>query len=147
MKIPTFFFAALIIPALLAAPTRAQQAAQPCGMSGAWNCASPSAAAAPAAASAPIGDRARSANACLLVKHKGTTGRRLAWFFLIGIPIAPGAKFDYVDAVNMRGVKLAYSGKDLQKLQTDGVHIIVLNDKFAAADLDSARNACASAPK
>jgi hypothetical protein len=113
--------------------------AQNVGNLGAWN-----AAAAPAdkatASTAPSGDP------CLLVKHKGTIGRRLAWFFLIGVPIAPGAKFDYVDAVNFRLIKTAYTGKDLQKLQAQGVHVIVLNENFAAADLEAARKACAAPP-
>lgn len=87
-----------------------------------------------------------SGDACLLVKHKGVVGRRLAWFFLIGVPIAPGAKFDYVDAIDFQQFKTSYTSKDLQKLQTQGVHVIVLNERFVAADLESARKACSSEP-
>src|SRR5579859_4196117 len=61
-------------------------------------------------------DNAR-AQRCLIVKHKGTVGRRLMWTALIGVPIAPGAKYDYVDNINVQGTKLAYSGKELEAMQ------------------------------
>jgi hypothetical protein len=52
-------------------------------------------------------------------------GKRLVWFALTGIPIAPGANYDYVDATIL-GVKMKYKGKELQKLQQTGVHVYVL---------------------
>jgi membrane-associated protease RseP (regulator of RpoE activity) len=81
-------------------------------------------------------------DSCLIVKHKGTVGRRLIWTALVGIPIAPGAKYDYVDSMDFRSAKLKYGGKELQGIQQSGVHVIVLNNRFIAADLDSARRAC-----
>lgn len=126
---------------MIATPARAQY---PCGPGGAWNCSSPQTPASSAGATAPSGLHPRTANSCLLVKHKGTTGRRLAWFFLIGVPIAPGSKYDYVDSIDYTTTKMAYGGKDLLSVQASGVHVIVLNERFTAADLDSARNACIS---
>jgi hypothetical protein len=127
---------------VIATPAHAQY---PCGPAGAWNCSSPQTSASPTGTSTPPELHPRTANSCLLVKHKGTTGRRLAWFFLIGVPIAPGSKYDYIDSIDYTTSKMAYGGKDLLSIQASGVHVIVLNEKFTAADLDSARNACISA--
>lgn len=83
---------------------------------------------------------------CLIVKHKGTLGRRLMFTALIGLPIAPGAKFDYVDSRNF-APKMAYKGKELEALQARGVRIIVLETKYAPSDLESARKSCSEVPK
>jgi len=87
-------------------------------------------------------DQPEAVKKCLIVKHKGTIGRRLMFTALIGVPIAPGSKYDYVDSINLAAQKLAFSGKDLQKIQTDGVHVIVLNNKYTSTDLQDARKAC-----
>jgi hypothetical protein len=79
---------------------------------------------------------------CLIVKHKGTVGKRLLWTALIGVPIAPGASFDYVDSFGVAGTKMQYKGKELQKLQADGVKVVTLQGKYAPADLDGARQSC-----
>lgn len=79
---------------------------------------------------------------CLIVKHKGTIGRRLMWTALVGVPIAPGAKFEYVDSVNYSGAKMSYTGKDLQIIQGAGVHVIVLDKKSTSEDLANARKSC-----
>ncbi len=79
---------------------------------------------------------------CLIVKHKGTIGRRLIFTALIGVPIAPGAKYDLVSAVNYRAQKMAYTGKGLEKLQAAGVRVTVLEKKYTQQDLDAARNSC-----
>lgn len=79
---------------------------------------------------------------CLIVKHKGTVGRRLLWTALIGVPIAPGAKYDHVDAINFPEAKPAYKGKDLQKFQAEGVRVLILEKNYKPEALDSARNAC-----
>lgn len=76
--------------------------------------------------------------ACLIVKHKGTVGRRIIWFALIGVPIAPGANYDYVDAVSYRPEKMSYKGKELQKL---GVRVIVL-EKPTGESILAARQSC-----
>lgn len=55
-----------------------------------------------------------------------------------------GAKYEYADSYNLTGTKPKYSGKELEKLQSGGVHIIVVNKKTASAEMDSARNSCKS---
>lgn len=40
------------------------------------------------------GEEKPTAQPCLIVKHKETVGRRLIYFALIGVPIAPGANYD-----------------------------------------------------
>jgi hypothetical protein len=55
-----------------------------------------------------------------------------------------GAKYEYADSFNLISSKTKYSGKDLEKLQKDRVHIIVVNKKTASAEMDSARNSCKS---
>lgn len=62
---------------------------------------------------------------CLVVSHASTVGKRLTWFVITGLPIAPGANFDYVDST-MTGTKMKYSGKELQALQKTGVHVVVI---------------------
>jgi len=85
-------------------------------------------------------------NPCLIVKHKGTVGRRLMWFALIAIPIAPGSKYDYVDSIDYQTKKMKFGAKDLQKVQDSGVHVVILNKDFAAADLEAGHNACRGVP-
>ena len=55
-----------------------------------------------------------------------------------------GAKYEYADSYNLTGTKPKYSGKELEKLQSEGVHVIVVNKKTASAEMDSARNSCKS---
>jgi len=86
-----------------------------------------------------------SGSRCLIVKHKGTVGRRLMFTALIGVPIAPGSKYDYVDSINMGATKTSYGGKELQAFEGDGVHVVVLNNKYAVADLRDARESCKAA--
>lgn len=82
------------------------------------------------------------AKSCLVVKHKGTVGRRLLWTALIGVPIAPGAKYDHVDAINFQQAKPAYKGKELQQFQAQGVRVMILEKNYKQENLDSARKAC-----
>ena len=53
-----------------------------------------------------------------------------------------GAKYEYADSFNMTATKPKYKGKELEKLQSEGVHVIVVNKKTASAEMDSARNSC-----
>ena len=53
-----------------------------------------------------------------------------------------GAKYEYADSFNMTGTKPKYKGKELEQLQSQGVHVIVVNKKTASAEMDSARNSC-----
>jgi hypothetical protein len=85
---------------------------------------------------------AGNAKPCLVVKHKGTVGRRLLWTALIGVPIAPGAKYDHVDAINFQQAKPAYKGKELQQFQAQGVRVMILGKNYKQENLDSARKAC-----
>ena len=79
---------------------------------------------------------------CLIVKHKGTVGRRLIFTALIGVPIAPGANYDLVDSVNYKPEKVAYKGKELQVVEKQGVHVIVLEKNYKPESLDEARKSC-----
>jgi hypothetical protein len=79
---------------------------------------------------------------CLIVKHKGTVGRRLLWTALIGVPIAPGSKYDHVDAINFQKAQPTYKGKELQKFQADGTRVMILEKNYTQQSLDSARSAC-----
>ena len=87
-------------------------------------------------------DPAVNAKSCLIVKHKGTVGRRLLWTALIGVPIAPGAKYDHVDAIDFQNAKPAYKGKDLQGFQAQGVRVMILEKNYTQENLDSARKSC-----
>lgn len=79
---------------------------------------------------------------CLIVKHKGTLGRRAVWFALTGVPIAPGTKYDYVESANLKNVRMAYKSDEVERMVANGVHVIVLNNKFTTADLAEARKGC-----
>ena len=86
---------------------------------------------------------AQQQNSCLIVKHKGTVGRRLIYFALIGVPIAPGANYDYVDSTNFANSKMSYKGKQLEDIQSSGTHVVVL-DKFTPEGVAAARQSCAA---
>ena len=55
-----------------------------------------------------------------------------------------GAKYEYADSFNLTATQPKYKGKELEKLQREGVHVIVVNKKTASAEMDSARNSCKS---
>jgi hypothetical protein len=55
-----------------------------------------------------------------------------------------GAKYEYADSYNLTTTEPKYKGKELEKLQREGVHVIVVNKKTASAEMDSARNSCKS---
>jgi hypothetical protein len=55
-----------------------------------------------------------------------------------------GAKYEYADSFNMMGTKPKYNGKELTALQSQGVHVVVVNKKTASAEMESARNSCKS---
>lgn len=66
-----------------------------------------------------------------------------------GIGLAAGAafsggKYEYADSYNLPTTKPKYSGGELTKLQSAGVHVIVVEKKTASAEMDSARNSCKS---
>ena len=56
-----------------------------------------------------------------------------------------GAKYEYADSYNLTGTKPKYKGKELEKLQSEGVHVIVVNKKSASGEMESARGSCKSA--
>ena len=80
-------------------------------------------------------------NSCLIVKHKGTVGRRLIYFALIGVPIAPGANYDYVDSTNFSNSKMSYKGKQLEEIQSSGTHVIGI-EKFTQDAITAAHQSC-----
>jgi hypothetical protein len=53
-----------------------------------------------------------------------------------------GAKYEYADSFNLGVTKPKYSGEDLEQLEGEGVHVIVVSKKTASAEMDSARNSC-----
>jgi len=55
-----------------------------------------------------------------------------------------GAKYEYADSYNLAPTKPKYSGGELGKLQSAGVHVIVVNKKTASGEMESARNSCKS---
>jgi len=79
---------------------------------------------------------------CLIVKHKGTIGRRLVFMALTGLPIAPGPKYELVDTVNYAAENVAFKGKELQKAQAEGVRVVILEKKYRLEDLQAARQSC-----
>ncbi len=124
--------ATLAIALLVCAVVLGANAQQPTPASGQQSQVSP-----PESAQAP--------QACLIVKHKGTVGRRLLWTALIGVPIAPGAKYDLVDSMNLKGTKSAYKGKEIEQLQAQGVRVIILEKNYKPEDLQNARAECRQA--
>ena len=85
---------------------------------------------------------AQAQSGCLIVKHKGTVGRRLMYTALIGVPIAPGTKFDLVDSVGYQPQQVAFTEKALRDLEKQGVRVIVLEKNYKQGSLDSARQSC-----
>jgi hypothetical protein len=56
--------------------------------------------------------------------------------------IMGGAKYEYVDAMNVPKFKVKYKGSELQKMQSEGVHVIVINKKAQSDETASARQSC-----
>lgn len=53
-----------------------------------------------------------------------------------------GAKYEYVDSFKLPKTELKYSGKELEKLQGDGVHIVTVSKKASADEIKDARESC-----
>ncbi len=53
-----------------------------------------------------------------------------------------GAKYEYVDSFHFSNTKLKYDGKELQKLQESGVHIITVEKKATGDEIKDARESC-----
>jgi hypothetical protein len=53
-----------------------------------------------------------------------------------------GAKYEYVDSFKLTDTKLKYSGKELQKLQGGGVHIVTVSKKATGDEIKDARASC-----
>jgi hypothetical protein len=84
---------------------------------------------------------------CLIVKHKGTIGRRLIFTSLTGFPLALGDKYDLVDSLGYQGAKLSYQGKELEEIQKTGTRIVVLPAKLRPEDVKNARDSCLCEPR
>ena|ERR1017187_2282551 len=78
---------------------------------------------------------------CLIVKHKGTVGRRLIWTALTGVPIAPGTKYDLVDSISYQPQRVAYTDKELREVEKQ-TRVIVLEKNYKQPEIDSARASC-----
>ena len=83
---------------------------------------------------------------CLIVKHKGTVGRRLIFTALTGFPFALGDKYDLVNSLGYQGAKLSYQGKELEQIQKTGTRIVVLPSKPRPEDAKNARESCLCEP-
>jgi hypothetical protein len=61
-----------------------------------------------------------------------------------------GGKYEYVDAYNVPNPKMKYKGDELQKLQSSGVHIIIVEKAkkgiSTADEVKDARETCKSLP-
>ncbi|MGA3293777.1 MAG: hypothetical protein ABSE45_07315 [Candidatus Acidiferrales bacterium] len=53
-----------------------------------------------------------------------------------------GAKYEYVDSLHFSNTKLKYDGKELQKLQESGVHIVTVSKKATGDEIKDARESC-----
>ena len=98
---------------------------------------------------------AGSNNSCLIVTS--AEGHRMRNAIIAGVftggiglatgLIASGGRYEYRDAINVppADVKMKYKGDELQKLQKQGVHIVVIrkNDKQGESEaIQNGRNAC-----
>lgn len=81
---------------------------------------------------------------CLIVKHKGTLGKRILFTALIGVPIAPGANYQLVDSLALKGIKIEYKGRELENLQAAGVRVIILQHNHTSQDVADARASCSA---
>ncbi len=94
-------------------------------------------------------------NSCLIVTS--AEGHRMRNAIIAGVftggiglatgLIASGGRYEYRDAINVppAQVKMKYKGNDLQKLQQQGVHVVVVrkNDKQGESEaIQNGRNAC-----
>ena len=94
-------------------------------------------------------------NSCLIVTS--AEGHRMRNAIIAGVftggiglatgLIASGGRYEYRDAINVppAQVKMKYKGEDLQKLQQQGVHVVVVrkNDKQGESEaIQNGRNAC-----
>lgn len=61
---------------------------------------------------------------------------------------ASGAKYEYVDAYNVPNPKMKYKGDELQKLQANGTHVIIVEKAkkgiSTAEEVKDARESCKS---
>lgn len=58
-----------------------------------------------------------------------------------------GGKFEQVESINFSKNKKHYSVKDLELIKRDGVRLVVLNNKYTATELESAKRVCAEPRK
>ena len=94
--------------------------------------------------------RSAQSSQCLIVRsaeghrfrNSMIAGALTGGYRLCGWSAFSGAKYEYADSFNLGVTEPKYSGKDLEKLQSEGVHVIVVNKKTASAEMDSARNSC-----
>jgi hypothetical protein len=97
-----------------------------------------------------------SAQSCLVVRQ--AEGHRFRNSMIAGVLTGgvgfasglafSGAKYEYVDAFNVPNAKMKYKGSELQKLQSEGVHIIIVEKAkkgiSTAEEVKDARDSCKS---
>ena len=95
-------------------------------------------------------ERPAQAQSCLIVRQaEGHRFRNsmIAGALTGGIGFAVGAasggaKYEYVDSFHFSNTKLKYDGKELQKLQEAGVHIVTVSKKATGDEIKDARDSC-----
>src|SRR5438093_12397591 len=79
---------------------------------------------------------------CLILKqNKGHRVRNGFLFGVGGLVLSKGERFEYVEAFNFPNAKMKYKGDELQRINDDGVHVIVVNES-SADEINAARQAC-----
>ena len=53
-----------------------------------------------------------------------------------------GGRYEYIDSFNVPNTKMKYKGPELQKLQQEGVHVVVVNKKALPDEIKAARESC-----
>jgi hypothetical protein len=79
---------------------------------------------------------------CLILKqNKGHRVRNGFLFGVGGLVLSKGERFEYVEAFNFPNARMKYKGDELQRINDDGVHVIVVNES-SANEISAARQAC-----
>lgn len=84
---------------------------------------------------------------CLIVRQKD--GHAMLNLFLFGPPgliITATAKYSTVDSFNLPTAKSSYRGSELTALGAQNVHVVVVNHKPAASEVEAARGSCHGEP-
>jgi hypothetical protein len=79
---------------------------------------------------------------CLIVKqNKGHRVRNGFLFGVGGLVLSKGERFEYVESFNFPNARMKYRGDELQRINDEGVHVIVVNES-SSEEINAARQAC-----